>query len=301
MIIHGQACSFQFRNLSRGYAVWVTKKLSLWRNYTVTIDFNSTPGGGPTNSESDSPMFAATPAWERGKKRRSFGGSASQVEPEPRSFAADTSDRAPAAVMTGATAGAMASDPTTDSFAAAPSYATRPAHRRSATAPIVIAAGIILVGGLAAAGWYYTQPHAQGVAELTPGSASTTTATATTAGAPLPSEQVAQNTAAPAAAPEAAQPPVAPSRTMSTTTTTTHKAGPTVTHRTRTTVARARTATPSAPDVGADAATRAPAQAAPTPTPTPAAPPLVLNLPSASQPAPAPAPTQIPPAETPPQ
>lgn len=271
----------------------------------MTIDFSSTPGGGPTNSESDSPMFAPTPAWERGKKRRSFSGSASR-EPEPRSFAADTSDRDPAPVMTGATAGGMASDPTTDSFAAAPSYATRPGHRRSATAPLVIAAGIILVGGLAAAGWYYTKPHAQGVAELTPGSATTTTATATTAGAPLPGEQVAQNTVPPAAAPEAvppeAAPPVAPSRSMTTTTTTTHKAGPTVTHRTKTTVARARTATPSAADVGADAATRAPAQAAPTPT----APPLVLNLPSASQPAPvqttpAPAPTQTPPAETPPQ
>lgn len=271
----------------------------------MTTEFTSTPDDFSPPARSNPSTFAATPAWERGKKRR---GSEAEVAAEPRSFASDTSETSASVAddfrpIENGRAAMGEAEATEATFAAAPAYATRTATRKNSAAPLAIAAGIILVGGLAAAGWYYTQPHAQGVAELTPGSASTTTTTATasTAGAPLPGEQVAQNTAPPAATPEAA-PPVAPSHAMSTTTTTNHKAAPTVTHRTTTTVARARTATPSAPDVGADAAARAPAQAAP----TPAAPPLVLNLPSASQPAPvqtapAPAPTQAPPAETPPQ
>ncbi|MBS0362850.1 MAG: hypothetical protein JSR98_15850, partial [Proteobacteria bacterium] len=40
---------------------------------------------------------------------------------------------------------------------------------KNSTAPIAIVAGIVVLGAVAAAGWYATQPHNQSVAELTPG------------------------------------------------------------------------------------------------------------------------------------
>ena len=51
-------------------------------------DFISTPEDFSTDKESESPMFAPVPAWERGKKRRGFGGSrASRVAPDVRAAA----------------------------------------------------------------------------------------------------------------------------------------------------------------------------------------------------------------------
>jgi hypothetical protein len=233
----------------------------------------------PTDTPTeDGSMFAPVPAWERGKKRRSFG---RRAPAEPRSFA-------PAAATMDETAPIMGSpmepevdrlsdvDPANSTFAAAPIYVSNARSKSNGpvSAPVAIAAGLILIGGIAAAGWYYTQPHGQaGVAELTPGGATTTTTTDTTAAAPAPPSQMAQNT----------PPPVAK------TTTTTGRDG-SVTTRTRTAPARSRAAS----DTAADASTTAPAQAssAPMPLPTPGvappaaaatpAAPLVLNIPPAA-------------------
>ncbi|MGZ6016434.1 MAG: hypothetical protein ACXWKM_11880, partial [Phenylobacterium sp.] len=133
----------------------------------------------------DSPMFAPVPAWERSKKRGMFGGGrkpAARVAPEVRTF-----DPEPAVTPAAAPFGAEPAvdrlsdvDPVTSTFAAAPTYATRTTGKSSA-APVAIIAGLVLIGGVAAAGWYYTQPHGQaGVAELTPGGSTTTTTAQTT-------------------------------------------------------------------------------------------------------------------------
>ncbi len=289
----------------------------------MTIDFSSTPDDGPTTTESEGSMFAPTPSWERGKKRsglaRMFSGGATRVADEPRSFAAESD----APLETGVLAGdqrAYAFDPigpaeasvadasvfeTTaePAFAGTPTYANVSARRKTNAAPVAIAAGIVLLGGLAATGWYMNQPHTAGVAQLTPGEVSTTT----TDSAPIQAAQAATpQEALPGASASTA---AAPARTSITTTTTRAAAPASVTHQT-TTVARARPAARSAQDVTSDASTTAPVrpaqeapQAAPTaPAPTPTAP-LVLTLPP-TQAAPvqvapdtaAPAPTQTAPA-----
>jgi hypothetical protein len=273
----------------------------------MPIDFTSSEND-PTLTESEGSMFAPVPAWERGKKRRGFGmGGSSRVAPEPRSFASDDDIVAPrVGAMSGPAVGAERVEfvDTTDAalgdaaFAGTPIYANRTAARKgNGAAPIAIAAGVILLGGLAAAGWYASQPHDQGIAQLTPG-ATTTTTTATTAGdtvtpdAALPA-QVAQNVT-----------PAAPAAHAKIVTTTTRSTGPVVQH---TTVARAAPA--RAPAQASDNAANASATAtaaAPTPAPAPsAAPPaaaaptapLVLTIPPAA-PSQA-APTTTAPVETP--
>jgi hypothetical protein len=263
----------------------------------------------PSNTEA--PMFAGVPSWERGKTRRTFGSRGSRVAAEPRSFASEAAPIPTRPVTLSEDARAYGArmdtvDPTDTGFASGATFADRTTRKGNGAAPIMVAAGIILVGGLAAAGWYATQPHSAGVAELTPGSAATTTTTEVASTAPAPGEQqVAQNTVqttVPAAA--------APVRSTTTTTTTAHLAKPTASHATTTRVAPAR----SAVDVGANAsAIAAPVRATPAPAPTAAPPaaaappaPLVLSIPApaptTSAPAEAPLPTQTAPApaQTPP-
>ena len=278
----------------------------------MTIDFSATPDNSPTTNESDSPMFAPVPAWERGKKRRGFGGGrTSRVAEEPRSFASE-----PETTTAAAEQGAYAFDPIgptgsaqptesqpTDSqagesmFAGTPSYAGVTARRKGSGAPVAIAAGIILLGGLGAAGWYYTQPHDSGIAQLTPGSPTTTTTTA--AATDTSSDQLTQATAPPST-PPAAMPgastaasatPPATTHSTTTTTTTARSSAPAATHRTVT--ARARPASRSAADVSADASATAPAPPAPTPQAAP-----LMNVPPPAQAAPAPAPVQTAPPAT---
>lgn len=164
----------------------------------MSVDFNSTPMNNPTTNESDTPMFAAVPAWERNRKRGMFGGKARSAA--PRATGVDTSpEPAPAAPL----------DSADTIFAAAPAYATRPAKKGRAGAPLAIAAGIVAIGGLAAAGWYAAQPHDAGVAQLTPGTASTAAPIAPVA----PPEMAANLPATPAPAP-LAQPAVAPAKAV---------------------------------------------------------------------------------------
>jgi hypothetical protein len=223
----------------------------------------------PNTTPDDSPMFAPIPAWERNKKRRGFGGMSRAARPaETRSFAA-----APAHETEPQIDRVSEVDPANTAFAAPPVYASRSQAKSSSATPVAIVAGLILVGGVATAGWYYTQPHGQtGVAELTPGTTTTTTSDSTTTPAAATPSQVAQNTPPPAAA------------RATTTTRTSHSAAPA---RTRTASARSS----SASDTAADASTTAPmplptpgvapAPAAATAAPAPAAP-LVLNIPPAA-------------------
>jgi hypothetical protein len=250
----------------------------------------------PINTPDDeSSMFAGVPSWERGKKRRGFGGRTSRVAAEPRSFAAEPSDT-PAAYE----ARMDTVDPTDTGFASGATFADRTTRKGNGAGPILIVAGVILVGGLAAAGWYATQPHNAGVAELTPGTTTTTTQVASSA----PADQLAPPTTVPA-------PPTSAAPTRSVTTTTTRAPAGAVSH---TTVARARPAAESS----ADASATAPARQAPAPMPAqaPAAPPaaaappapLVLNIPQAAPATSAPAETPVtpqttqapPPTQTPP-
>jgi hypothetical protein len=144
----------------------------------MSVDFNSMPTTEPGLGESETPMFAAVPAWERSRTRRSFGGGKSRtVAAEP------VAPRNAADVAAGDAA-----------VAAAPAYTTRTVKKNSVgVAPLAIAAGIVAIGGLAAAGWYATQPHETGMAQLTPGTeavAPPTTAPTDLAAntAPLPAE-----------------------------------------------------------------------------------------------------------------
>jgi len=155
----------------------------------MSVDFNSMPTNEPGLGESDTPMFAGPPSWERNRKRRSFGGGKSHTvvaEPATPRNAADVA----------------AADAT---FAAAPTYSTRTVKKSGGVAPLAIAAGIVAIGGLAAAGWYASQPHETGVAQLTPGTESVAPPAATlpqvaTNTAPMPGEPAAAPTPLPAKA-----------------------------------------------------------------------------------------------------
>ena len=264
----------------------------------MPTDFTSTDSD-IARTDGEGSMFAPIPSWERGKTRRTFGSRATRVAPEARSFAPNDTALEPAPFV----------DAETSDFAATPVFASRTTARRgNGAAPIAIAAGVILLGGLAAAGWYATQPHDQGVAELTPGSSVTTTSTTTPAASPAAPDaalpgQMAQTTAPASAAPVAA--------THARITTTTQTTGPVTQHNTTTVARTAPVRTPrSVSDNAADASAIAPAR---TPAPTTVAPPtppapLVLSIPQAAptppapadipvmpQTAPAPAPTQTPP------
>src|SRR5579862_4389963 len=217
----------------------------------MTTDFSATPDDRRTETESD--MFAPVPAWERGKKRRGFGaGRAGRVAEEPRSFVSDDEDRATIAARDareqlarepvwretetiapdGIVYEPLENTPPTESvFAGTPVYASLPSH--GSKAPVAIAAGIILLGGAAAAGWYFMQPHATGMAQLTPGQAVTTTTTTAPAAASDLAAQ-ASTTSAPPAAPTSTAAPAPPPPAMvaaSTTTTTTTHTSPAATHR----------------------------------------------------------------------
>ena len=151
----------------------------------MSVDFNSMPSNEPGLGESDTPMFAGVPSWERNRKRRSLGGGKSRtVAAEP------VAPRNAADIAAG-----------DEAFAAAPTYTTRTVKKSGGgVAPLAIAAGIVAIGGLAAAGWYATQPHDTGMAQLTPGTEAVAPPSAT-----LP--QVATNTAPLPGEPATAAPP----------------------------------------------------------------------------------------------
>ncbi|MET0273052.1 MAG: hypothetical protein ABW360_08685, partial [Phenylobacterium sp.] len=176
-----------------------------------------------TTAPSDS-LFAATPVWDRAsKKKRGFGSKTAKtaapvtvsetlVETRPtyvekaptaeqiaaRELRAERlrdepiAYREPIPATTAGVEAPLVADTT-------PIYATRAAaaKRSSSMAPLAVGAGILVLGGLAAAGWYATRDD--GVTTLTPGSTSTAALeTATTPISPAPIEVAANEQVAPA-------------------------------------------------------------------------------------------------------
>jgi hypothetical protein len=272
----------------------------------MSTEFTNTPNPADT----ESPMFAPIPSWERGKKRRSFGGSAPSTGSAPSSVAAaEERSFAPADPVGERTIRAQTAgvDTTGTEFAGTPTYATMTTRKNNA-APIAIAAGLVLLGGLGAAGWYATQSHTQGVAELTPGAATTTTTTTNAPpapAAPAARQLAVQDTLPPMArpAPAVARPaPATPKVATHTATTTTmarRAPAPKPVSRsvgdTSVNAAALAPATPATPAFHGLAPAPAPSAAAPAPQVLTPAPTQSVNPPAETAPAPAPAPAQTPP------
>lgn len=167
-------------------------------------------------TDAEGVMFAATPAWERNRKRRGFGARkdaaspATVVAPEPRSFAADGPLDRPMSAASAHTP--LASD--LDAPLAAPigrptTARTTRAVKSNSAAPAVIAAAVVGLGALGAAGWWMSRDA--GVPELAAGS--TTSEVAAAPVMPMePPMQMAVNEAAPPpmAAPAVETPRAAP-------------------------------------------------------------------------------------------
>ena len=142
----------------------------------MSVDFNNTPTDSILNKPSDVPMFGPTPVWERNGKRRR--GASPRAAPERATFTAPMGEPV-------RTAAQLAGDPIAASYAAAPRAETTSRKPvKSGVSPIAIAAGVIVLAGIAGAGFYAAQPRNQGVAQLTPGSAATQ-ATTPVAAAPV--------------------------------------------------------------------------------------------------------------------
>ena len=124
-----------------------------------------------TTNTDDSSMFAPIPSWERNRKRRGFG--ASRVE------RVTTTTEVPAAMEPLDPVDAPLTSPETAAFVGAPVYARSTATRRSGGAAMAVTAGLVALVGLGAAAFYASRPRDGGLAQLTPGSTSTTTTTVT--------------------------------------------------------------------------------------------------------------------------
>ncbi len=181
----------------------------------MPTDFTSTTDTAPIG-ETESPMFAPIPSWERNRKRRGFGrATRTVVAPETRTFAADDMDDGPALMTETIATRPVLTDPmlrdeplmtpSGTAFAEAPAYARTTTVRSNSAAPVAIAAGLIALGGLAAAGWYASRPHDAGIAQLTPGSTEIMPPAAT---------DTAVNPPAAIAANTAVSPPAAPAETV---------------------------------------------------------------------------------------
>ena len=209
-----------------------------------------------TVTTEDAPMFAAIPSWERNRKRRGFGFSA------PRATRAVTPIMAEETLDPLDAPGDSFADPSTGAFATAPVYANRTAPRRTTGPAMAVMAGLIAVVGLGAAAYYAAQPHDTGMAELTPGAPSTTTA--------APSTLAMNDAAAPAATTHVSS-AVNPARTTTTTTTTrTARARPPASRSVDDAGVNASATLPEAPMAYTGTAVNpAPVEAPPAPTPAP--------------------------------
>ncbi|WP_309087570.1 hypothetical protein [Phenylobacterium sp.] len=193
-------------------------------------------GSGSTNSVTEAPLMAATPIWEtRGKKRRGLGRAsttgaaaptATPAAAEPRSFDAPMSagherpisETRPMTDMRPSEPSMASSAAVTDPMTGRPDMTDHTAGheadsglvapigrghtraepgRRSGMPAAAIAAGVVALGAVGAAGWYASRSN-DGVAELTPGAAQeslavaqapTTPAATTTAAATANSER----------------------------------------------------------------------------------------------------------------
>lgn len=165
-------------------------------------------------TDAEGVMFAATPAWERNRKRRGFGArndTATVVAPEPRSFAADSPlDRPMSAAVPNTTVASDLDAPLAAPIGRPTTVRSTRAVKSNGAAPAVIAAAVVGLGALGAAGWWMSRD--EGVPELTAGS--TTSEVAAAPVMPIePATQVAMNEAAP---PPLAAPPAPTPRATST-------------------------------------------------------------------------------------
>jgi hypothetical protein len=195
-------------------------------NYTPS---SQTPGGA---TESGDSLFAATPIWERGGKKRR-GGLGRSAAPSATTGAATGATTATGATastlgadtghstvssggstMGGSTVGGASIDRPIHSHSATTTAASEPmmaapprthttAPKKKAGIPAgALAAGVVALGGLAAAGWYASQPNDGGLAQLEPGQPSEMAA-ATSSAAPMastaPTQTAGMDTAAPPA------------------------------------------------------------------------------------------------------
>lgn len=273
-----------------------------------------TPGSDKSITEEEGVMFAATPVWDRNRKRKGgFGrkaapaAAASTVAPEPRSFverddlALDAPVQRPMAdtyVRPDPVISRLAPSAETDAGMVAaigrPSARTTRSAKSSSVAPIALAAGVVALGAIAGVGWYATQGD-DGIPEMAPGGQTEMSA------APLPPVVTTPETPSEAAMavnlPNAAAPPR-----------TTVPSAPVRQAQARSRPAAA--AAPSAGDTGVNASATLPAGPQPystlnpgaTPpaevTPPPAVAPTAPTPPTQAAPAPTEAPAAIP--ETPP-
>lgn len=152
----------------------------------MPTDFNGREPDSSQNGE-DAPLFASQPIWERGRKRRGFGGRktaapAPAVAPEPRAFAREepamTLDRPVDRPMDAAPERPIDRPATTTNTTLAaeepmatpigrPMRTTR-AKASSGASPAVIAGGLAALLVIGAGGWYLSRPH-DGVPVLAPG------------------------------------------------------------------------------------------------------------------------------------
>ncbi|HEY8572001.1 hypothetical protein [Phenylobacterium sp.] len=247
----------------------------------MSMDHTSSPQGSDTGSSADdTPMFAPIPSWERGKKRRGLGAGRSSSAPAAAAATTATTgdvqtshlqathdghlhDSPNGASMTETrpmvedpyvtpAASSVYDEPVTHT-ASEPALAapigrthTTTVKRKGGVPVAALAAGVVALGGLAAAGWYASQPKGD-VATLTPGA---------------PGEAaIAPDTTTAAMA--AAAPPVTPAVPAATTrtTTTASVAAPASVRRTtttRTASVRTRPAATAATGVSADASATLP-------------------------------------------
>lgn len=309
----------------------------------MSMDNNTTH----SNGNDDTPMFAATPSWDRAGKKRRFGRSSPEAAAAA-PMASSTLDKPfddPAATVTPTSTldaplgGApmrqsqqlggvtpvsrpvidpvVETDPIHDAqlvretttvrhvdtveapMAAPPVAATRTTPARKGIPVAAIAAGVVALGGLAAAGWYASQPK-EDVATLTPGAPGDS---AMIAPAPPVASTLSANTTAP---------PTVIERTTTTTRTAAPAVRRTATTTTQTAAVRTRPAVadtgasvdasaalPATPQsYGSGATANPPAQASNVPT-TPAVEPAPAPSASTATPAtPAPEPQAAPDAST---
>jgi len=242
----------------------------------MPVDFNAPddePKDGDPKAENEESMFAPTPLWDRDPKRR-----------RDRRAAASRAVRDPAMDAGEAGAGAIggAAEPADVVYETQPAIAPEGMQMRRRGSAGAVAAGVVAIAAIAAIGWYATRPRDSGLAELTPGAATTGPATAPTAAAPAASQLAVNLPHAAATAPPATTAPVRDRTTTApvrdrTTTTTTRATAPVAPHRTHTTLAarapapRVRPAQPSsAMEAGVNAGATAPMISTPAPTPAPA-------------------------------
>lgn len=241
----------------------------------MSVDYTRGPGDGPANTEADASMFAPTPIWDKGSRRRRGGRSRAD---DPMAAGAAGPDMGREEAMS----------PNGDAIAPRPRAA---APRRSSIAPAAIVVGVLVLAALAAAGWYATRSNT-GMAQMTPGAP---------AGS-VPATAITPNADAAMAANTTPSPGTAPGATTTQTTVTHHVTStPSATtvrrHTTRSTTASPERSVTSTTATGAGVNTGA---IAPEPRPSAAPPTLSVTPPSSTLAPSAPATAQPPPIAPPP-